>query len=182
MANTKYIGSGKPAVAGGIFIGATSATLPTSTSAELTGFTTLGYISADGVRNNNTPETEDIPEWGGATVGSLQTAKPDAFSFTCLEVTNEEVLKLVYGDANVTKSGDKLTVLATTDEYEAHAFVIDMIIGGTKKRMVIPNAKVSDIGEISYKGDEACGYEITVAAMPDPARTDKSVTHYEYIG
>lgn len=182
MANTSNIGAGKPAVAGGIYVGATTATLPTSPSATLTGFDTLGYISEDGVTNNNTPDTEDVKAWGGATVMSIQTGKEDTFTFTLLEVLNEDVLKLVYGDANVTTATSVTTVKATMDDYKAHAFVIDMLINGKKQRMVIPNGKVSDLGEITYNDSEAVGYEVTITAMPDPAVTSQDVTHYIYIG
>lgn len=181
MANTSNIGAGKPAVAGGIYVGETTATLPTGTSGTLTGFTTLGYISEDGVTNNNPPETDDVKAWGGATVMSIQTSKEDTFTFTLLEVLDEEVLKLVYGDSNVTKATNSLTVKATMDDYSAHAFVIDMKINGTKQRIVIPNGKVSDVGEVTYNDSEAVGYEVTITAMPDPAVTSQDITHYTYI-
>jgi hypothetical protein len=49
--------------------------------------------------------------------------------------------------------------------------------GGVLKRVVIPNCKVSEVGEVVYKDDEAIGYETTVSCLPDAAGN----THYEYI-
>ena len=47
----------------------------------------------------------------------------------------------------------------------------------TVKRVVIPDGKVSEVGDITYSDSDAIGYEITLSAMPD----EDGVLHYEYI-
>ena len=44
------------------------------------------------------------------------------------------------------------------------------------KRVVLPDAKVGEVGDIVYKDDEAVGYELTLTALPD----EDGNTHYEY--
>ena len=48
---------------------------------------------------------------------------------------------------------------------------------GIMKRIVLPLAKVSEVGTVKYAAGENIGYETTVSAFPDT----KGVTHYEYI-
>ena len=103
MANTvSNVTAGKPKISGSIFRAALPATLPTDATTALdAGFKLMGYISEDGVVNSNTPETTDIKAWGGDTVLNIQESKDDTFQFTMLEVLNTDVLKAVYGSANV---------------------------------------------------------------------------------
>ena len=49
--------------------------------------------------------------------------------------------------------------------------------GGALKRVVLPNAKVTAVGDITYADASAVGYETTVSAVPDTSGN----THYEYI-
>lgn len=180
MSDVKNVTTGKAKVGGAVSVAATTATLPTSASSALaSGWTNLGYISDSGLTNSNSPETNAIKAWGGDTVLTTQTSKEDTFQFTLIETKNADVLKFIYGDKNVTSAESTgITVKATTSEAEAHAVVIDMVLReGTLKRVVIPNAVVSSIGDIVYNDSDAVGYEVTLTAYPDAT----GLTHYEYI-
>ncbi|MBR3240237.1 MAG: phage tail protein [Oscillospiraceae bacterium] len=181
MPNVANVSTGKPKVAGAVFRAPLGTTLPTdATTALEAAFKELGYVSEDGVTNNNTPDSDTIKAWGGNTVLVVQNEMSDKWTLTLIESLNPEVLKAVYGDARVTvdSQAGTITVQATADQRIDAAYVIDMIMkGGAMKRVVIPNGSMSELGEIVYKDDEAVGYKLTLNALPDTA----GVQHYEYI-
>lgn len=88
------------------------------------------------------------------------------------------MLKLVHGDSNVTGTLETgITVTANGKEHEMKAFVVDMIMKGAVKRVVLPCAKVTAVAEVVYKKGQAVGYQTTLTAYPDASGN----THYEYI-
>lgn len=169
----------KPKSGGALHVGATTATLPTTTDATLTGFTSLGNISDEGMANNMSTESEDVKAWGGATVLSTQTGTDDTFHCTLLDSLDVNVLKEVYGASNVSGTlSTGIVVKKNALEKVSRAWVIDMAMAdGVIKRVVIPNGKISEIGEVQYVDNAPVGYEITITATPD----DDENTHYEYI-
>ena len=178
--SSSLVTTAKPKVGGSIYSAPAGTALPTdATSALDKKFVSLGYISEDGLENENSPESENVKAWGGDIVHSSLTEKPDTFNYTLIEALNLNVLKEIYGADNV--SGDLktgITIKANSKELASHCVVVDMILkDGTFKRIVIPQGKVTSIGTISYKDAETVGYQTTLTAFPN-AEGD---THYEYI-
>ncbi len=184
MANTvANVTTGKPSVSGAIWRAPLGTALPTdATTALNVAFKCLGYVSEDGLTNDNSPESDTVKAWGGDTVLTLQTEKPDTFTYTLIEAINLDVLKSVYGDDNVSGTlTTGITVRANSDEQEASSYVIETLMkGGVLKRIVIPNATLSELDTITYKDDEAVGYGVTLTAMPGGFTNDND-THKEYI-
>lgn len=188
MANTKEnVTFGKPKVSGAIYraVCGDGVTIPTTVSEDLdSDLICLGYVSEDGVTHTMENSDEGIKAWGGDTVLVPDVDRTDSFQFTLLEVMNEDVLKAVFVDSNVTvtaatSSAPKQIAVASNSAVQPDCvWVIDMIMqGGNPKRIVIPKGAITEIGEVTYKDDEAVGYQITVNGKADSSGN----THYEYM-
>lgn len=181
MPDVNHVTAAKPAKAGAIFRAPLGTTLPNSATAQLdTAFKNLGYVSEDGVSNENSPSSDKVKAWGGDTVLNFFDEKPDTWKFKLIEAQNPEVLKTVYGDSHVTGTdvASGIQVDATSEEYQYYIWVIDMILkGDVAKRVIIYNASITEVSEIQYKDNEAVGYEITVSALPNA----NGITHTEYM-
>lgn len=180
MSDAKLTSVGKPKIGGAIYRAPLGTTLPTDATTPLDGaFKGLGYCGKEGLVNANETETEDIKAWGGDVILSSPTSKKDTFKFKLIEVLNAEVLKAVYGDNNVSGTLESgIVVKANSEPQVACEWVVELILnGGAVKRIVVPSAAVTSVGEIVYKDDEEVGYETTILATADT----EGQTHYEYI-
>lgn len=175
------VSTGKPKISGAVYRAPKGSTLPTNATGALdAAFIGMGYCSEDGLTNSNAPSMSATKAWGGDIVMQSQEEKEDTFGLTLIESLNIDVLKAIYGSSNVTGSAlaSGIRVAANRGEPEEGAWVIDMIMrGGVLKRIVIPDAVVTDIGEITYNDTDPVSYELTLSAFPD----SDGNTHYEYI-
>ncbi len=180
-ANTAMnVTAGKPNPAGAIFSAPVGTPLPTSTADTLNAaFKPLGYVAEDGLTNGTNLTVNKIKAWGGDTVLVIQASKEDTFKYKLIEIKNVDVCKHVYGSDNVTGDLDTgIVIKVNNDDVEEQSIVIDMILrDNTAKRIVIPQGKVSAVGDIVYSDGEAAGYDTTLDCTPD----SDGNTHYEYM-
>lgn len=183
--NKSNVTTGKPKVTGALFRAPLGTKLPTDASSELdAAFKALGYASEAGVTSRKTISSHTIPAWGGEEVLTEQDGETDVLTVTCIEAINPEVLKAVHGDGSVTGTlAAGLSVSVGGEMQEHKAWVIDMILrGGVLKRIVLPNAIVTDVGDVTYNGKDAVSYPLTIKADPDTVADAKGIhrNHYEY--
>jgi hypothetical protein len=181
MANTATnVSTGKPNISGAVYVAPLSTTLPTDATTALdAAFVCLGYVSEDGLENNNELDVSEIKAWGGNIVYRSLNGLDDTFSLSLIESENVDVLKNVYGDANVTVDANgNVTINIVAEDPQEKIWVFELAMrGGRSKRIVIPDGAVTARETITYNDSDAVAYGITVSAYPDS--TGK--THVEYL-
>ena len=183
--STSEVSVGKPRLAGAVYTAPLGTTLPTSTDSTLSeAYVQLGYASDDGLTNSREISSEEIKAWGGDTVLTPQTDTTDRFQIKLIQCLNPDVLKAAYGSDNVsgTIDGTGITVRVNSAETEERVWIFDMIMTeGALKRIVIPKGKLTELGDIVYKDNEAVGYDMTISALPGGFGVGDNDTHKEYI-
>lgn len=181
MANTATnVSTGKPNISGAVYVAPMTATLPTDATTALGAeYVCLGYVSEDGLENNNELDVSEIKAWGGMIVYRSLNGLDDTFSLALIESENVDVLKNVYGDNNVTvDASGNITINVIAEDPQEKIWVFELALrGGKAKRIVIPDGAVTARETITYNDSDAIAYGITVSAYPDA--TGKS--HSEYM-
>lgn len=182
MGNTATnVTTGKPNIGGAVYTAPIGTTLPTdaTTALDQTKWICLGYVSEDGLSNNNELSVEAIKAWGGNIVYRSLTEMNDEFGLSLIETENVDVLKTVYGESHVTVDGnDNVSIDVVGEDPIERCWVFELALrGGRAKRIVIPDGAITSRDEIQYTDSDAVAYGITISAYPD----ENSSTHKEYL-
>lgn len=154
-------------ITGKVYVGATSATAPTSSTSTLTGFSELGYVSADGVTFSNDRTTNQIRAWQNADlVREIVTEGTTTYQFMLLETT-QEVIETYFGGTLV---GGKLELVPTATGGRK-SFVIDVVDGAKAIRHYVPFGEVLSIEAQTIQNGEAIMYGMTVTAYVKDGRS-----------
>lgn len=170
LGDTKNVLVGIPDVAGGLWVSdlvSETSALPEADTDLAESFTAVGFISEDGITESNERDTDKVKAWGGDTVRILQNEHNITYSFTFLEMGNPEVLKLLFGEENITTDGGVTTIKKNAKILEHKTFVIEVLDGKKKIRLVIPDGQITETGERQFSHNAVLQVEVTIEAFND---------------
>lgn len=167
MATAGNVLVGKPLSTGGVYAGATTATLPLDANTTLdAGLINLGYVSDAGLSQTIDSDTSNIVAWGGDTVKTIRTTHDVSYGLTFIE-TSAPVLSEVFGEDNVTTATGLTTVKINSAELPRRAYVFEMSDGNKRIRVVVPNGQITNLDDIAWTDADPVGYPVTISAYPD---------------
>lgn len=168
MPNASNVLNGKPKVTGGVRYARGLTEFPVDASSALAS-TVLdaGYVSEDGLVETVDASDDKIKAWGGDIVKIVRTEHSVSYTFTLIESKNADALKLLFGEENVTITGNKITVNKTATMIPRASFIFDMRDGDEDIRILVKDGQPSISGDVNFTDGDAIGYEVTVEAFPD---------------
>lgn len=139
-------------------------TLPVDATAKLAAtFKDVGYVSEDGVTQSMSTDVTDIKAWqGGDVVRKVQTSHDLTYQFSMMESTTEN-LGLYYADTAASATAVKVTGA----QPEHKVWVLELIDGGQTIRVVLPDAQITERGDLTWTNGDAVLYDVTITAYPD---------------
>lgn len=127
-----------------------------------------GFVGEEGLTKAVEREAEQIPDWNGDTMMTLQSSHTNTLSLEFAEAANVTVLKAVKGENNVNVSLDgTITVAENADELPHRSFIFEMKSGKRKIRLVVPDGQVTETDEEIYNRQDIVRYGVTITCYPD---------------
>ena len=154
-------------ITGACYAGATTAAAPTSTTSTLTGFTELGYVSADGVSFSIDKSTNQIRAWQNSDlVREVVTEGTVTYAFMLME-SNQAVIEAYFG-GTMTDGKIQVDPNATGGK---QSFVIDVVDGDKAIRHYVPSGEILSVDAQTVANGEALMYGITITAYAVEGRS-----------
>lgn len=151
-----------------------SPTLPDAASVDLTannsGFVNLGEISDQGYTKSTSTTVNKFKGWHGSVLLSVVSEEENTFKAEFTEVTRATVLKLRYGEDNVTVDQDGFVsaINPTTVPNTVVPLVFDELFSnGIKQRTVFPRASIDSIDDEAHQKGSLLVYGMTFTANVD---------------
>jgi hypothetical protein len=182
VALNQNVYAAEPSATGTCFVAPMGSTPPTKalfdagTYTLAPAFIDLGHIGEDGYTETKDIKTEDKRNFGGKVVKVLQTEVTYTYKFVFLESLSANVLKAVYGAANVTVTpatstiGTLVEIKKNTRKLPHQMWVLDTIDSelDAHYRSYIPDGQIITLGDVKIVHSDVIMYEVEVRAFEDP--------------
>jgi len=172
--NTLQLVAPSPRVTGSVMRAPLGSPLPTSSYAPVDpSYVDLGYTDENGLKQKENRTNTDQFAWGGDLVGTLQEKYSRDQTFTLLQFINSDVLSTAYGINNTTVipatgvEGTEIAVKMNANLLDTLQWVFDGFYLNRLVRIVLPIARVTQIGDVDLTHKAYTKVQCTLKAYPD---------------
>lgn len=135
-------------------------------------WTTGGYIDENGLSLSLSRSMTAIKDWSQSTVRKALTDFDGTATCNFLQM-DEFAAKALFGDGNVTataattSTGNLLTIAIGAELPEIKSWCFNMKDGDARVRVYMPQAQITEIGDVSFVPGAGNIYPATISAYPD---------------
>lgn len=155
---------------GQIYIAPVGTTAPTTTVGQWpAGWIPLGSITEDGPSMTPSMDVSEIKEWQSLyPIRRVVNGRGLDWKFK-VQQRNQTTFLLAFGGGTIAETAPGSTVFTYTPPSAAfideRAFGLEVQDGSIIDRYILTRGMVTNIGDITFKRDEATGFELTVSAL-----------------
>ena len=172
------VGAPEQSTTGAIKHAPLGTTLPTLADISASGvnldsaFAGNEYVSEDGLTLSPSMSTSDIKDWSGAVVRKLLESFDGTLSWTMIS-TDENALSIAFGDDYITTSaaasthGSQIRAALGAHLPDEQSWVFLMKDGDARIVIVVPDGQITEVGDVTFKANEAVGWNVTLSCYPD---------------
>lgn len=166
--NTANVSTGKGVQGGYMFVAPAGTALPTDNSTALAEtYLNVGFLGEDGLSFADSSDVTAFFDMNGDTVDSSNGSIEKSFTTTLIEIKKDS-LALIYGKDNVTDADGVVTVHDKGPNGATYVVVFELLLkNGRKLRMIGPQVKLGELGDMTFNYSELVGREITMSVLKD---------------
>lgn len=170
--------AGGPKVSGGFLVAPYGIDIPTGIDADLSGFTSVGFVNEEGLNRSENKSSDLAKDWKGTAIKVLNLGAEVTVKITLSEYLNATAQGAIYGFDNVTETGGVLTIKGKTAEPSPRLTAVALLMDadGAEGLVVFPDFQVTELGDTSFRNSEVAVRDITAAILADEDNT----FFYEY--
>lgn len=176
--NTANVSAGKGLKGGYIFTAPVGTELPVDITTKLNpAFKVLGFLSEDGITISVDEDSNDLVDMNGDIMDSTYSNRSETVAFTLAEI-KAGTFRTQHGSLNVTDENGLISIKHNGDNHDSNSYIFELLLKDNRRwRMVVPNAKLSELGDLTISSSELCQRELTLKCAVDA----NGNTIYDYI-
>ena len=158
---------------GAVAVAPLGTTAPTDARTALANtWTTGGYVSEEGITLGLSRSFTNIKDWSQANVRKALTEFDGTVKCSFLQV-DEFAAKEMFGSTNVTKTaanathGEQLKIAIGAELAPAKSWCWNMKDDNRRIRVYLPNAQITELGDVQFVPGAGNIYPSTISAYPD---------------
>ena len=141
----------------------------------------LGYVADSGLVFSESTDTSGFNDLNGDEIHTSRANRSETVKVTLVE-QKKASLDVMYGSDNVTDSAGLITVHHNNSERESAFYVADLLLKeGRRWRVIIPNAAVTEVADLTINSTTLVGREVTLGCAAFTWKDSASVEHTDTV-